>query len=341
MVRVNVSVSGRNVKSYLANLFVFVAACCYFLVFPTNLASGQERVNISQPELQLINNQLIIKYNIAGSKPDDKFRVWIEVTDSSGNRIDARALSGDIGDNINDSSPKQIIWDLTADSVYMNLELSVEVFVTLKEAPKPVVSAIQEEAKTDSAGAKPGIEKPVATNRQPEAADLNKKNTDIKKAEAEEQKDNRKKEKKEENALPVKPVKLGSNLLLSSVVPGWGLTRLSNGKPYWLIGLVDYGCLASSIYLNRIAVSNYDKYLRSNEADRFDSYYNTGEWQYKASNALAWSAAAIWVADLGYTWIRASRLKRSALKSSSASFSVRSSYSNYANATMITFSFTF
>ena len=48
-----------------------------------------------------------------------------------------------------------------------------------------------------------------------------------------------------------------------------------------------------------------------NNTDEMDDYYNTGKKQYTASNVLALSAIAIWVADLGVTWIKASKMKRS------------------------------
>ena len=43
-----------------------------------------------------------------------------------------------------------------------------------------------------------------------------------------------------------------------------------------------------------------------------DAYYNTGKKQYTTSNVLALSAIALWVADLGFTWIKASKMKHSA-----------------------------
>ena len=148
-------------------------------------------------------------------------------------------------------------------------------------------------------------------------------------------------ESKEEKGTSYKSANPGSNLLLSTLVPGWGLTRLSDGKPYWLIGILGYGCIASSVYLNVQASSNYDKYVSSTQADEFDSYYDTGKKQYTASNVLALSAVAIWVADLGITWIKASKMKKSAVKNRTGSFSVGSSYDYSVNTTTVSFFYTF
>ncbi len=139
-------------------------------------------------------------------------------------------------------------------------------------------------------------------------------------------------------------MKVGSNLLLSTACPGWGLTRLSGGKPWWLLGVIGYGCIGSSYYLNKLSVSNYDKYTNSsdiNKTGEMDDNFNTGKKQYTASNVLALSAITIWVADLGITWIKASKMKRSAKGVKSGSFSVGSSYDYSADTPLISLYYTF
>jgi hypothetical protein len=145
----------------------------------------------------------------------------------------------------------------------------------------------------------------------------------------------------EEKESAVKSVKTGSNLMLSTVFPGWGLTRLSNGKPYWLIGVAGVGCLASSVYFNKAAARNLDKYLGSYNEDESDDYFNTGQKQYNTSKALAWTAAAIWAADLGLVLIKASKMKKARSKNSLHSFSVGSSFDYSANTPLVSILYTF
>jgi hypothetical protein len=327
--------------------------------------SAQENIKISQPTLKLLNDRLIIKYEIAGYQQDDRFKVWVEITDSTGKKITPHYLYGDIGDEVTGGLQKQIIWDLAADSMYLNMDINVEIFATQNIKPVPVVTAItvenREQKTTEPAITKKGEEQPAelkndseVTNKKEEELSETKAETAIseKKTETEPQpkadaEDATAKkgtsEKKEKNSTD-KSMKVGSNLLLSTACPGWGLTRLSGGKPYWLIGVSGFACIGSSIYLNKVSYSNYEKYLESsdiNKTGEMDAYYNTGKKQYTASNVLAWSAITIWVADLGVTWFLTSKVRRSAANSKSGSFSVGSSYDYYADTPLISIFYTF
>src|SRR4030042_5312580 len=203
----------HNYKYYLKRTIMICFFCfgCY-----VNILS-QVKFEISQPTLKFVNDRLIIKYNILGVNPDDRFKMQLEITDSTGNKIKANSIYGDIGDNVSGVTPKQIIWDLAADSVYLNIGISVEILVT-KILP----------AKTDIAGLKDTTIIAARTD-----SSLAEKHVKV--------------SEKEKKSTSYKSVKTGSNLILSTLVPGLGLTRLSEGKPYWILGIAGYGCLASSV----------------------------------------------------------------------------------------------
>ncbi|MBN1415701.1 MAG: hypothetical protein JW973_11420 [Bacteroidales bacterium] len=321
-----------NPVQTVQSCFIHFTVKTVFIVIMSFFCSGiilcQTKIEISPPDLRFVNDRLIIRYNITGYKPDDQFRVELEITDSTDTRIKANSLYGDIGDNVSGGDTKQIIWDLAADSIFMNIDISVEVFVTRKAPPAPVVAERNAEAlpeiRQDSLSAGKTTETPSEIKTEPDVTLKTKKT-----------------EGRKEKGTSGTSTKLGSNLLLSTLVPGWGLTRLSDGKPYWLIGVVGYGCIVSSVYLNMQASSNYDKYANSTEAEKIDSYFDTGKKQYTASNVLGWSALAIWVADLGITWVITSKMKNSAIKSKLSSFSVRTSYNGSANTPMVSFFYTF
>jgi hypothetical protein len=287
-----------------------IVICFFCLGCCVNILS-QAKFEISQPTLKLLNDRLIVKYDILGVDPDDRFNVKLEISDSKGNKIKANSVFGDIGDNVSGGNSKQIIWDMAADSVYLNIDISVEILVTKILPPKPDIAALKNTditaTKTDSSSAE-------------------KKATSA---------------EKEKKSASYKSVKTGSNLLLSTLVPGLGLTRLSEGKPYWILGLAGYGCLASSVYFNHQSASNYNKYLDSSKADEFDDYFTTGEKQYHVAKVLAWSAVAIWLADIGITWIKASKMKSYATKSKLTLLSVGSTFNNFAHTPQITLVYTF
>jgi predicted protein tyrosine phosphatase len=392
------------------NMISYACFALYLCACHTSLIA-QDKIDLSLPSLKFLNDRLIIKYNITGSEPDDRFHVWLEITDSTGHEITAHTLYGDIGAEVSGGLGKQIIWDLAADSLYLNSDVNVEIFATRIVKPVPQTAEKTEESrpevKTDSIIKRPTAEKTeenypgVKTDsviaqqtaeKTEESRPEVKTDSIIKRPTAEKTEENypgvktdsvivqqtaekpvetktdtvvtekairtepdlkgnatgpapeKNAPEKKEKSLAESTVKTGSNLLLSTVCPGWGLTRLSNGKPYWLLGVAGYGCIAASYYLNRQAYSNYQKYKSSADAYKtkdMDAYFNTGKSQYTASNVLALSAITLWIADLGITWIKASKMKRSVAGAKSASFSVGSSYDYGTNTPRISIYYTF
>ena len=125
-----------------------------------------------------------------------------------------------------------------------------------------------------------------------------------------------------EEPIPTyRKVKVGNHMLQSAVFPGWGLTTLSKGKPYWLMGVAGVGCIASSVYFNQKAHSSYDTYLTSSD-DNIIDYWQDAERQGDISKLFAYSAAAIWVANLGIVTIKASSMNKSYRRSRLSAFSI-------------------
>lgn len=90
-------------------------------------------------------------------------------------------------------------------------------------------------------------------------------------------------------------------LLRSVVFPGWGLSALNPGKPHWLKGVAGYGAIFSSVFLNRMAVENYNKYLESSDQGEFIGYYDQAVNQQNISTISAYVALGIWVSDIVWT----------------------------------------
>ena len=139
----------------------------------------------------------------------------------------------------------------------------------------------------------------------------------------------------EEPAKTLHEVKAGMHVLQSAIFPGWGLAKLTNGKPYWLIGVAGTGCIVSSIYFNHQAYSNYNKYLDSKDKREYDTYYDKAKSQAGMSKALAVTAAAIWIADIAMAGIKASNMNKSDRKSNISAFSVGSYFEPNTNAPML------
>jgi len=90
-----------------------------------------QKVKIETTNLEILNNKLLIDYQFVKSKSTHHYSVWVEITKSTGEKINANALSGDIGDNITGGENKQIVWDYNKDGIILNDEINVEVFANI------------------------------------------------------------------------------------------------------------------------------------------------------------------------------------------------------------------
>lgn len=123
--------------------FIFIFTLLF--LFLTNLfCFAQTTVRLSKPRLELKDNNINIYYDILNSRQTDKFKTCVEITDSTGKRVNARSLIGDIGENVSGGSNKKITWDLAADSIYLDagiyVQVNAEILTSTKTAEiiKPV-----------------------------------------------------------------------------------------------------------------------------------------------------------------------------------------------------------
>ena len=87
----------------------------------------------------------------------------------------------------------------------------------------------------------------------------------------------------------------GPIILRSIIFPGWGQTNISNGKPWWLSGLVFYGTMVGGYLCYQDYIATYNNY-RSETDDakvRADLFIHSRR-QYNNAVALLYSGAAIW-----------------------------------------------
>lgn len=109
----------------MKNIFVIIFSLV--IVLAGSVCNAQTKVEISKPRLVLEEDQINIHYDILNSSRTDIFRIWIEITDSTGNYIPALSLSGDIGENVKGGSDKMITWDYVADNIYPETGIYVQI----------------------------------------------------------------------------------------------------------------------------------------------------------------------------------------------------------------------
>ena len=243
----------------------------------------------------MVNNIVIIDYDILGRSSRDTINIALDVADSKGNKIEPKTVEGDVGKNIPGGLNKRITWDLRSDSLYINMDIYIGIIADIIKPPKIVPKKEPKEKPVARVSEKKEPEeKPVASlSEKKESTEKESKQTPATDIIEEDH-------KKPEKMPEITPsVKVGKIVMLSAIVPGLGLTKLSNKKPYWLIGVAGAGCIATSVYYNYQASSNYDKYGTTEDRNKINSYYDNAEKQKLYSNIFTISAAAIWVIDLG------------------------------------------
>ena len=107
---------------YIVSLFITL-----FLAILSFECPGQQDPRFSKPALILKDGYLLISYDILGSQPSEEYQIRIEATDSQGDIIEARSITGDIGPGVSGGDKKLIQWDVGADGVAMDRGVYVQV----------------------------------------------------------------------------------------------------------------------------------------------------------------------------------------------------------------------
>jgi len=283
-----------------ACLSVFIS----IILFPAHLILAQSEVEVTKPYLSLKDNGIQIEYQLLNSSESDKFTIRIEVTDANGRFINANTLSGDVGENIPGGRNKVIFWDIEADSIYLNEEIFVQVYA-VAEAP-PLVEVLPEVVEV-----LPQAEEETAQNVIDSAQNVEEttqnvidsaQNMELMPKDEDVELDPPLTEEKKVMERPsAKSFNRTGIIIQSMLLPGLGLSRVNSGQPHWIKGVVGYGCIAGTLYFNRKAVTSETSYLGSNDSDERDILFADAVRQDNISEALAYTAIGIWVADLVWT----------------------------------------
>ena len=126
---------GRPLQSLLIIFFLIAGSLCY----------SQTSVKVSDPRIELKDNIVHISYDILNNDPEERYSISIAINDENGKPIDAKALNGDIGEEITGGNNKQITWNLEADNIYIDAYIVVQIFARIIPKQEDVIS--QDESK--------------------------------------------------------------------------------------------------------------------------------------------------------------------------------------------------
>ena len=272
---------------------------CFFVSCPICHA---QKIQVSDPRLELKDNIIHISYDILNDDPSDNFIVSVHIKDANGNRIAANSMSGDIGEGVGGGNNKHITWDLDADNIFMNSRIYVKINVNAIPVPEPVI-AIQE---TDQPEGNPSGGKTQHKIISRDDATVKEEIT-----------------KKETSTAAELERYTRSGLILQSLtLPGLGLSRMT-GKPHWLRGVAGYGCIAGSVVLNRQAVNTYGGISDLEDYNEKNDLFQKSQSQDNISEVLAYAAIGIWVTDFIWTFAGTSDLKKDPFLGDVSGFSLK------------------
>lgn len=98
-----------------------------------------------------------------------------------------------------------------------------------------------------------------------------------------------------------KSLNRGSAILLSTVMPGLGQTKISKGKHFWLTGVAAYGVMAGGLIVHQSSINTYASYRIEEDPSKRGTLFTNAQNQSNLSIALIGSGTALWLANL--VWV--------------------------------------
>jgi hypothetical protein len=89
----------------------------------------QSKAKISDVDFSLVNDQIVINYNITGSLPKEVMTISLKFITETNQEIIPKTTMGDIGPNIRGDGAKIIIWDIMKDQLEISGVLKANVTI--------------------------------------------------------------------------------------------------------------------------------------------------------------------------------------------------------------------
>ena len=91
---------------------------------------AQSKALVKNVNFELVNNELIITYDITKHKPAEMFKVWMKVYTAQENELKSESASGAIGENVAGGDHKKIIWNPKNDNVFLDNDIYIQILAT-------------------------------------------------------------------------------------------------------------------------------------------------------------------------------------------------------------------
>jgi hypothetical protein len=117
--------------------FIILFSLFSLISFPQVIVDSKAVVD--NVDFNLINEELIITYDLINSKPREQFLVKVKIMTESGDPINAKSFSGDLGEGIFGGLQRKIIWEISKDIAFLEDKIYVEV-EAVNQNPKIIKS---------------------------------------------------------------------------------------------------------------------------------------------------------------------------------------------------------
>jgi len=96
-------------------LVIFICLCLIGNYKASTQITVQSKAKVENINFGYVMESVIITYHLANVRRSEKFKVNLSIYNTKGEKISAKSLSGDIGENISGEGSKKITWNIHRD----------------------------------------------------------------------------------------------------------------------------------------------------------------------------------------------------------------------------------
>lgn len=135
----------------------------------------------------------------------------------------------------------------------------------------------------------------------------------------------------------------GQAILMSTVLPGWGLSRKKAKKGYLALGVSSYVLLGSAVFFNKSAENTYNEYKTDFDIKSSDDKLKKSKMYDNLSKASAYTGLAVWGVNIIWTAVSKSKGKQNSDigQAVKPSLNIYSFHDNYSKVQGLTLAVTF
>ena len=131
--RININIQGAARRFFVViSVTILLSVCSAVSVY------AQSKALIKNVDFELVNNKVIITYDIVKHRSEEMYKIWIKVYTAQENELKSAAVTGAVGENVAGGNHKKIVWDPKEDGVYLYNDIYIQVFASSMSSDQEV-----------------------------------------------------------------------------------------------------------------------------------------------------------------------------------------------------------